>query len=251
MSKVVALLIGREGSIGFPNKNIFPILGRPMMDYPLLAALNARHIDEVYLSTDSKKMKEIASGYDAKVIERPSELCTKEALGEDVFAHGYKYIKDVLKIDIEFMVLLFCNAPTIIAETLDQGIEVLRKNPGFDSCATVSKYNMWSPVRARRIGEDGLLHPFIEFEAYGDKEKINCDRDSMGDVYFADCSGYLVRPRCLEDLDYGVLPQRWMGKKIYPLKQWGGCDIDYEWQVPQAEYWLRRHGFSEQNNPYK
>jgi hypothetical protein len=42
-----------------------------------------------------------------------------------------------------------------------------------------------------------------------------------------------------------------MGKKIYPLKQWGGCDIDYEWQVPQAEYWLRKHGFSEQNTPYK
>jgi CMP-N-acetylneuraminic acid synthetase len=251
MGKVAALLIGREGSVGFPNKNIFPVLGRPMLVYPLLAAINAKNINGAYLSTDSKKMKDIAISYNAKVIDRPEGLCTRKALGEDVFVHGYKYIKDILKIDVELMVLLFCNSPTIIAETLDNGIEVLRKNPDFDSCATVSKYNMWSPVRARKIGKDGLLRPFIDFEAYTDKEKISCDRDSAGDVYFADCSGYIVRPRCLEDLNFGVLPQRWMGKKIYPLKQWGGCDIDYEWQVPQAEYWLRKHGFSEQNTPYK
>lgn len=250
MRKVMALLVGRQGSVGFPNKNIFPLVGRPMMVYPLLAALNAKNIDEVYLSTDSPKMKEIARNYGAGVIDRPAELCTKEALGEDVFVHGYKYFRDVLKKDVELIVLLFCNAPTIVSETLDKGIEVLRKDPSIDSCATASVYNMWSPVRARKIGEDGLLQPFIPFEAYRNKNNISCDRDSMGDVYFADCSGYVVTPRCLEDLNYGMLPQRWMGKKIYPLKGWGGLDIDFEWQVPQAEYWLRVHGFSETATPY-
>ncbi len=250
MKKTIALLIGRQGSVGFPNKNIFPILGRPIMAYPLLAALNAKYIDEVYLSTDSEKMKEIAISYGGKAIDRPIELCTKEALGEDVFVHGYRYLKDVLKKDIEFMVLLFCNAPTVLSETLDRGVEVLRQNPDFDSCATTSVYNMWSPIRARLVGKDGLLQPFIPFEAYGDKGKISCDRDSMGDVCFADCSGYVVQPRCLEDLNYGVLPQRWMGKKIYPLKGCGGLDIDFEWQLPQAEYWLKVHGFTERVTPY-
>jgi hypothetical protein len=42
-----------------------------------------------------------------------------------------------------------------------------------------------------------------------------------------------------------------MGQKIYPLEQWGGCDIDYSWQVPGVEYWLRQHGFTETDVPYE
>src|SRR5207302_50909 len=71
-----------------------------------------------------------------------------------------------------------------------------------------------------------------------------------GDVYFADMSTSIVRPHCLENLRSGMLPQRWMGNRIFPLKQWGGCDVDYEWQVPQVEFWLRKHGFTETVTPY-
>jgi hypothetical protein len=148
------------------------------------------------------------------------------------------------------VVLLFCNAATILADTIDRGIEILRENPDYDSAVTVSCYNMWSPLRARKIGPDGLLHPFVPFETFGDPVTLNCDRDSQGEVMFADMGVSIVRPRCLENLEQGLLPQKWMGKKIYPLKQWGGCDVDFEWQIPGVEYWLKQHGFSETASPY-
>ena len=247
---IVALMLGRGGSKGFPGKNTFPVLGRPMMSYPLMAALSAGQIDDVYVSTDSGEIREVALGYDAKIIDRPPELATKEALGEDAFVHGYRYICDQLGKAPEMVVLLFCNAPTILAETIDAGIEVLLGNPELDSAVTVSAYNMWSPIRARKLDSDGLLQPFIPFETFGDLKAVNCDRDSQGDVFFADMSVSIVRARCLEDLDYGVLPQRWMGQRIYPLKQWGGCDVDYAWQIPSVEYWLREHKFTESLVPY-
>ena len=100
--------------------------------------------------------------------------------------------------------------------------------------------NMWSPLRARKIGEDGLLHPFVPFEVFGDPKTLNCDRDSQGDVWFADMSVSIVRPHCLEELEEGLLPQKWMGQKIYPLQQWGGCDVDYEWQIPQVEILVKK-----------
>ena len=56
---IAALLLGRECSAGFPGKNIYPVLGRAMMEYPLLAALNSKSVDKVYVSTDSKRIKEI------------------------------------------------------------------------------------------------------------------------------------------------------------------------------------------------
>lgn len=196
----------------------------------------------------------VAREHGAEVIIRPPELATPAALGEDAFVHGYRMISELAKQTgqkIELMVLLFCNTPTILSRTIDEGIEVLHANPEYDSAVTVSRYNMWSPLRARKVGEDGLLQPFVPFETFGDPRTLSCDRDSQGDVWFADMGASIVRPRCLEHLETGLLPQKWMGQKIYPLRQWGGCDIDYEWQVPGVVHWLQAHGFSEASTPYE
>src|SRR5438034_4515315 len=122
---IAALLLGREGSTGFPGKNTFPVLGRPMMVYPILAAKHAKYVDEVFVSTNSGRIKKIAADLGASIIDRPAELATKEALGEDAYAHGYHYIRDILERPVELMVLLFCNAPTILPSTLDEGITAL------------------------------------------------------------------------------------------------------------------------------
>jgi len=62
---------------------------------------------------------------------------------------------------------------------------------------------------------------------------------------------YIVRPRCLDNLEEGLLPQKWMGRKIFPLQQWGGCDVDFEWQLAGVEYWLAQQGFSAAATPYE
>jgi hypothetical protein len=190
----------------------------------------------------------IARRYGAELIERPARLATKQALGEHVFVHGYQEIARRLADAgerLELIVLLFANAATVTGELIDQAVEKLRSDPRLDSAVTVSEYNMWSPLRARRVDGDGCLQPFVPFETFGDPKTLNCDRDSQGSVYFADMGLSVVRPHCLDHLDDGLLPQKWMGQKIHPIVSWGGCDIDYEWQVPMVEYWLRKHGFTE------
>lgn len=240
---IPALLLGRKGSKGFPGKNTSLVLGNPMAYYPMKAALDCQLVDRVYLSTDDEELMAIAEQNGVEVIVRPPELCSDQALGEHAYVHGYEEIqRRNPNNSIEMVVLLFCNAVTITSTTIAEGIASLRQNPDFDSAVTVSRYNMWSPLRARKIGEDGLLHPFVPFETFGDPKTLNCDRDSQGDVWFADMGVSIVRPRCLEKLDDGLLPQKWMGQKIYPLKQWGGLDVDYEWQMPQIEHWLKANG---------
>ncbi|MBI5032975.1 MAG: cytidylyltransferase [Chloroflexi bacterium] len=248
---ICALLLGREGSTGFPGKNVYPVLGRPLVAYPLMAARAAKSIDRVYVSTDSPRLKAIGAEYGARIIDRPPHLATKTALGEDAYVHGYQVIRDELAQagqSVELMVLLFANTATLTPDIIDTGVDVLRTHPEYDSAVTVSCYNMWSPLRARKIGDDGLLHPFVPFQTFGDPATLNCDRDSQGDVWFADMGLSIVRPRCLENLHAGLLPQKWMGQKIYPLKQWGGLDVDYEWQMPLVEYWLKAHGITPQES---
>ncbi len=242
---IVAILIGREGSSGYPGKNVTPVLGHPLVAWPLAAAQAVAEIERIYVSTDSPRIKEIAAGYGARIIDRPEHLCTKAALGEHAYQHAHGLIRAALAAEgrePELYVLLMANAPTVSADQLRQGIAALRANPAADSAVTVSCYNMWSPLRARKIGEDGFLHPFVPFETFGDPRTLNCDRDSQGDVWFADMGVSIIRPRNLDHLEDGLLPQKWMGRTILPIRNDGGLDVDYIWQMPQAEFWLKQHG---------
>jgi Cytidylyltransferase len=242
---IVAILIGREGSTGLPGKNVNPVFGKPLVAWPLEAARAVREIDRIYVSTDSPRIKDIAQKGGARIIDRPPHLCTKEALGEHAYQHAHEVINAELAKEgtpPELYVLLMANAPTVSPAQLREGITVLRQHPEYDSAVTVSCYNMWSPLRARKIGADGLLHPFVPFETFGDPKTLNCDRDSQGDAWFADMGVSIVRPRNLDRLEDGLLPQKWMGQKIYPIKNEGGLDVDYAYQMPQAEWWLKTHG---------
>ena len=115
-------MIGRSGSVNFPKKNIYGVLGRPMCAYPLMAANNSRFISETFVSTDSEQIASVATQLDATLIVRPAELATSTALGERVFQHGYYEIKRRLALvneSIELIVLLFANAPTVTSSLID------------------------------------------------------------------------------------------------------------------------------------
>ena len=243
---ICALMIGRASSKGFPKKNIKKVLGRRLCEYPLIACKNSKNVNKIFVSTDCPIITKISKKYGAICLDRPKILTTDKALGEDVYKHGFLQIKNFLDLktkNIEFVVLLMANAPTISGKLIDKGISILRKNKKIDSAVTTSIYNMWSPLRARKINNSNLLKPFVPFKTFGNPKTLNCDRDSQGDVYYADMSVSIVRPRCLENFKEGLLPQKWMGKKIASIPSWGGCDVDYEWQLPMVEFWLKKNGY--------
>ena len=71
-----------------------------------------------------------------------------------------------------------------------------------------------------------------------------------GDVFFADMSHSVTKSECIENIEQGLLPQKWMGNKILPIKNGYGCDIDEMWQLDMSIRWLKSHGFSEKKTPY-
>ncbi len=246
----VALLLGRKGSKGLPGKNTMSILGRPSNHYPIMAALNSRYISDIFVSTDDERIKDEAKKFDLQIIERPEELCTDESLFEDALIHGYKEIVNQRNKKPDLIVVLMCNAVTVDNILIDNAIEALIHNQEADSAVTVSALNMYSPLRARKMDDNGYLQPFVPFESFGDPSTLSCDRDSQGDVFFADMSHSVTRSRALDDIDNGLLPQRWMGHKILPVYNTYGCDIDLPWQVNASQWWLEERGFSNNNTPY-
>ena len=167
---------------------------------------------------------------------------------EEVFVHAYNEIKKNSEEKIEFVVILMCNAVSVFPQTIEKGIKVLREKNRFDSAVTVSGFDMYTPIRARKIDKDGSLVPFIPLENFD--FKIDSNRQKQQAKFFHDCGVSIVRPFCLEEIDNGLLPQKWMGKKIYPLTQNGVLDVDYDYEIKIAENWLKNNGFTEDILPY-
>ncbi len=81
----IAIITARGGSKRIPRKNIRPFLGKPIIDYSIEAALNAKIFDEVMVSTDDEEIAEIAKAAGAKVpFFRSAETSSDTATTADV-----------------------------------------------------------------------------------------------------------------------------------------------------------------------
>ncbi len=104
MKKTVAFIPVRGGSKSIPLKNIKEIAGKPLVFWTVEAALNSKEIEEVFVSTDSEKIKNTLSQIQnkkLKIIERSEETATDTASTELAmleFARNYPTFENILLI---------------------------------------------------------------------------------------------------------------------------------------------------------
>lgn len=81
----VAIIPARGGSKRLPGKNIKHLNGKPLIDWTIEAAFEAKLYDRVIVSTDSPEIKNIAESAGAEVpYLRSAELSSDTATTEDV-----------------------------------------------------------------------------------------------------------------------------------------------------------------------
>ena len=91
----VACIFARAGSKGIPNKNIKSFSGKPLISWAVELALQVRQINEVFISTDSEEIAEIARMAGATVpFIRPSELATDTSPEWHSWQHFIKFLAD-------------------------------------------------------------------------------------------------------------------------------------------------------------
>jgi len=80
MSNLAACIFARGGSKGLPNKNILDFAGKPLIAWAIEQSLSLSNIEEVFVSTDSVEIAEIAQKFGASVpFIRPSELAMDDS----------------------------------------------------------------------------------------------------------------------------------------------------------------------------
>lgn len=89
--KNLAIIPARSGSKGIPDKNIKPLLGKPLLAYSIQAAMQSGLFSTVHLSTDSEQYAEIAKKFG---VETPF-LRSKENSSDS--ASSWAAVLEVLK----------------------------------------------------------------------------------------------------------------------------------------------------------
>ena len=93
MTGICALIPARAGSKGVPDKNIRTLAGHPLLAWSIRAALLAREVDRVIVSTDSDEYAGIARSYGADVpFLRPADASSDKAGDEAVAGHLVQHL---------------------------------------------------------------------------------------------------------------------------------------------------------------
>ena len=73
---ITAILTGKGGS-KLKDKNVLNINGKPLLSYPCLAAKKVKEINNYFVSSENKKILNLANRYGYEKIIRPSALSKK------------------------------------------------------------------------------------------------------------------------------------------------------------------------------
>ena len=230
MSNVYALQTARAGSKSVKSKNTMYFNDKPLFQHPVEKALESKLIKRVYISTDIYLIKRNSDSLPYRVISRPESLAGDDSSHHDVMVHGINEIEKQEQEQVDILVVLLGNSLGSEARELDKAVQFLIDNPGYDSIQSVSEFNMFNPFRAFTI-ENDLLKTYMDQKTISDGTKIDNvnDKNSAGDIYFANGSFFICRRDILMKKE-GFLPFPWLGYKIKPWVQEVTMEIDAYWQ---------------------
>ena len=230
----VAIITARSGTPGRPDKNMFPVNGVPVISYPIQAALKARLVDTVYISTDAPDIAAFGQSWGATIIERPAELAAATVDYGNVVRHAVEFL-DASLTALENVAVLLGNSVMIDSATIDHGLKLLDENPKIDSCMTVWRAGHDHPNRAMELGTGGFLRPFGSIT-----RDVPSEREAYSPAYFSDQGAWIFRKETVRKHE-GPSPWWWIGANCVPIERpWiSGRDIHSYFELVIAEWWVQ------------
>jgi len=224
----LAIITARGGSKRIPKKNIRPFLGKPILAYPIEAALRSGLFDEVMVSTDSQEIADIALKYGAKVPFLRSEK------NSDDYAITASVIEEVLLTyqkngkEYDYVCCLYPTAPFVTSERIIEARQLLEQE-GIDSVAPVIPFG--HPIqRSFKIDSDHKLRMNWPENVNARSQDLAPAYHDAGQFYFLDVKKFLLQKKIFTD-------------NVSPLiiSELEAQDIDNEedWQIAELKYKLK------------
>lgn len=139
--RFVALVPLRSGSKSIQSKNTKYIAGKPLCAWPLHAALSCSEIDEVWVSTESEKIKKAVSSLDPRIaiLDRPANLAMDGSSTESVMLHFMEHA------EFDALVTIQATTPQLLGRDLGDAIKCfVRKDADSLLSAVRMKRFLWA-----------------------------------------------------------------------------------------------------------
>ena len=120
----IAIIPARGGSKGVPRKNLRKIGGQSLITRTVRAALGAKRISGVYVSTDDAEIAEAAITAGGRVIQRPPEISGDTASSEAALLHALEAL-EAEGVRPERIAFLQCTSPFTLPEEIDNCLAAL------------------------------------------------------------------------------------------------------------------------------
>ena len=218
MHKTIAIIPARGGSKRLPHKNTLLLGKYPLVVHSILfAQANNEIIDEIYVSTNDAKIKEIAIQFGAKVIDRP------EAISGDFepTVSALKHVLDSIEEQIENVILLQPTNP-LRPENLLTECFAKFKETNSDSLFTVSQNH-------HKLGkiQDSKFQPF--------NYEIGQRSQDLEPLYFENGLLYITKAKT-------ILEDKIISENAFPYivnHIFASVDIDTKQDFDYAAYLLK------------
>jgi phosphoglycerate dehydrogenase-like enzyme/CMP-N-acetylneuraminic acid synthetase len=236
--KVLAVILARGGSKGIKLKNITNLSGHPLISYTLEAAKNSKYIDDILVSTDNKKIANIAKEYGAKVpFLREKELSGDRVSSVDALYDAVKRYQDLNDFYFDYIIELPCVCPFRGPKHIDEALFILNDNKKekIDSVTAYVNTGEKHPTRLKRI-EKNVISDFCK--EYPEKNQIS-RRQDFEPSYIRNGSIYAMTNECL------LKNKSRHGKKMKPyiMSQINSVNIDENFDLVLADS-LIKNGYS-------
>lgn len=228
MKKTIAIITARGGSKRIPRKNIKEFCGRPIIQYPIEAALRSKVFSEVMVSTDSEEIAAIAKASGAKVpFLRTAQTSDDYATTSDVLKEVLFSYRSIGQ-DFDQGCCIYPTAPFITSDILIDAMDQLSVSDA-DTVLPIVAYS-FPPQRAIVVRE-GLAQ--MQFP-----ENLNIRSQDLEPIYHDAGQFYAFRVQSFLD------KEKLLSGKIIPIirSDLEVQDIDNEedWAIAEMKYCLMR-----------
>lgn len=231
--KNLAIIPARSGSKGLRDKNIKPLLGKPLMAYSIEAAFSSHMFETVHVSTDSESYAEIALKYGADVpflrsVEMSSDTASSWGVVEEVLQNYERLGKT-----FDTVTLLQPTSPLRSSKNICKAYQVLEEK---HAAAVVSVCEaVYPPLWCHTLPENGCMDGFSTPETEVPRQALERYYQTNGAIYIVSV------PALLKE---GGLALYGPNSYAYIMPKEQSIDIDEEIDFLIVETLLQKKGGS-------
>ena len=224
------IITARGGSKSIPLKNIFPVYGKPLIEYVINAAKHAKSLNRILCSTDHPDISEVCTELDIEVIERPEYLSGDFVRSDDVMIDAAKRCVTKDGGLAEILVLLQPTSIFMKASHIDEAVYALVNNPHANSSQTiVTVPHQFHAVNQRKLYDDDSDIGWV----FPEEREISFNKQTKP-VYYA--IGNVIAMRIKALFEYNSMYSRPSIPIEIPLPY--SYDLDTEEDIELAELML-------------